>query len=93
MLVDEHTNGNAVHVEAVKEVLNVGLCVGIDGVGFLQFHHSLGHCHHYIRVSVSNLNQCIGESVEVVCGWYITGPQIISTIPHSKQFIHKNKGS
>lgn len=63
MLVDEHPDGNTIHVEPIEEVLDVGFSVGINLVGILQFHHTLSHCHHYIGVSVPDLQQSVCEPV------------------------------
>ena len=61
MLVDEHPNGNAGHVEAVEEVLNAVVCLLVHGVGLLQLQHALRHGLHHVRVPVANADQSLAK--------------------------------
>lgn len=62
VLVQEHSDWNPAHVEAVQEVLHVLAGDGIGAVGLLILHHSLSHGGHYIIVAVSDLNHSICEA-------------------------------
>lgn len=64
MLINEHSNWDAIHVEPIKEVLYVSLSVGIDGMGILQLHHTLSHRHDNICVPVPDLYQRVCEPAE-----------------------------
>ena len=64
MLVNKHSDRDAIHVEPIKEVLDVSLSVGINGVCILQLHYTLSHRHNYITVAIAYLYQSICESGE-----------------------------
>lgn len=62
VLVDEHTNGDAAHVEPVKEVLHVLTCDGVLPKRLFVLNHPLCHGGHHVIVSVPDLNQGLCET-------------------------------
>lgn len=62
MLVDEHSEGNAVGVKAVEEVLNVAADEGVKAKPLLIFYDPLSHGGNHIVVSVPDLNQDLQEA-------------------------------
>lgn len=64
MLVDEHSNRDAAHVEPVQEVLDVLIGDHILGKDLFVFHDPLSHGRHHVVVSVSNGNQCVCKTKE-----------------------------
>lgn len=62
MLVDEHAYGNAAHVEAVQEVLDVLVGDGVHAEGLLVLHHALRHGGHHVVVPVADVHQRLGEA-------------------------------
>lgn len=62
MLVDEHAYGNAAHVEAVQEVLDVLVGDGVHAEGLLVLHHALRHGGHHVVVPVADVYQRLGEA-------------------------------
>lgn len=62
MLVDEHAYGNAAHVEAVQEVLDVLVGDGVHAEGLLVLHHALRHGGHHVVVPVTDVHQRLGEA-------------------------------
>lgn len=56
VLVDEHANGDAAHVEAVQKVLDVLVSESVLREGLFVLNDTLGHGHHYIVVPVSDGN-------------------------------------
>lgn len=61
MLVDEHADGYARHVEAVQEVLDAVVHLLVHGVGLLQLHHALRHRLHHVRVPVAHAHQRLAK--------------------------------
>ncbi len=61
VLVDQHPNGDAAHVEAVQEVLNRVLRDRVHGPALLQLDHALGHRLDDARMPVSYLHQRLQE--------------------------------
>lgn len=59
MLVHEHARGDAAHVEAVQEVLNVLVGDRVHAEGLLVLHHALSHGGHHVVVSVANVYQSL----------------------------------
>lgn len=43
MLVEQHPDGNATHVETIQEVLHVLAHNGVSAICFFVFHHPLSH--------------------------------------------------
>ncbi len=64
MLVDEHTNGDAVHVKAVQKVLNILTCHRICLKRISILDDTLGHGGYHIIVSVPDGHQSVHKSVE-----------------------------
>lgn len=62
MLVDEHAYGDAAHVEAVQEVLDVLVDHRVHAEGLLVLHHALRHGGHHVVVPVADVHQCLGEA-------------------------------
>lgn len=54
VLVDEHADRDAAHVEAVQKVLNILVGYWIVGEDLFVFNDTLGHSWHYIVVPVSD---------------------------------------
>ena len=77
MLVDEHANANARHVEAVEEVVNAVFDCLVDLVRLPHFDDTLGHGGHDICVPVADLHQRVAEPVT---GVFNIGDQINSWI-------------
>lgn len=69
MLVDEHAYGDAAHVEAVQEVLDVLVDHRVHAEGLLVLHHALRHGGHHVVVSVADVHQCLGEAGGGEEGW------------------------
>lgn len=64
MLVDEHADRDAAHVEAVQKVLDILVGYWVLGEGLFVFDDTLGHSRHDIVVPVSDGNQGINKSAE-----------------------------
>lgn len=63
MLVDEHANGDAVHVEAVQKVLNVLTCHRVCPKRVSILDDALGHGGYHIIVPVPDGHQSVHESL------------------------------
>lgn len=55
MLVHEHACGDAAHVEAVQEVLNVLVGDGVHAKSLLVLHHPLSHGGHHVVMPVPDV--------------------------------------
>lgn len=55
MLVHEHACGDAAHVEAVQEVLNVLVGDGVHAESLLVLHHPLSHGGHHVVMPVPDV--------------------------------------
>lgn len=64
MLVDEHPDRDAAHVEAVQEVLDILVGYRVLAEGLFVLNDALGHGWHDIVVSVSDGHQGVNEPVE-----------------------------
>lgn len=64
MLVDEHANGDAVHVKAVQKVLNVLTCQRICPKCIPILDDALGHGGYHIIVPVPDGHQSVHKSLE-----------------------------
>ncbi len=64
MLVHEHASGDAAHVEAVQEVLNVLVGDGVHTEGLLVLHHPLSHGGHHVVVPITDVNQRLCEAAD-----------------------------
>ncbi len=64
VLVDEHANRDAAHVEAVQKVLDILVGYWVVGESLFVFYDTLGHSRHYIVVPVSDGNQGINKTGE-----------------------------
>lgn len=66
MLVHQHADGDAAHVEAVQEVLDVLVGDGVHAEGLLVLQHALGHGGHHVVVTVPDVHQsqCEAEGKE-----------------------------
>lgn len=62
MLVHEHACGDAAHVEAVQEVLNVLVGDGVHAKGLLVLHHALSHGGHHVVVPITDVHQSLCEA-------------------------------
>lgn len=62
MLVDEHAERNAIGIEAVQEILDVGADEWVETKFFFILNHSLGHGGDHVIVSVSDLNEGLQEA-------------------------------
>lgn len=62
MLIDEHTERDAVGVEAVEEILNVAADKGVKAKPLLVLYDSLSHGGNHIVVTVADLNQEFQEA-------------------------------
>lgn len=62
MLVHEHAYGDAAHVEAVQEVLDVLVGDGVHTEGVFVLHHPLSHGGHHIVVPITNVHQSLGKA-------------------------------
>lgn len=62
MLVDEHAEGDAVGVEAVQEILNVGAGKRVEAELLLVLDHTLGHGGNHVIVPVPDLNKNLQEA-------------------------------
>ena len=62
MLIDEHADANAGHVETIKEVMDSMFNRLIDLMRFTQFDDTFGHRWDDIGVSISNYDQRFAES-------------------------------
>lgn len=63
MLVDEHANGDAVHVKAVQKVLNVLTSHGVYPKCVPILNDTLGHGGYHIIVPVPNGHQSVHKSM------------------------------
>ena len=61
MLVHEHARGDAAHVEAVQEVLNVLVSHRVHAERLLVLHHPLSHGGHHVVVPVPHRHQRLRE--------------------------------
>lgn len=62
MLVDEHAEGDAVGVEAVKEILDVAADGGVKAELLPVLHHPLRHGGNNVVVPVADLDQELQET-------------------------------
>ena len=62
VLIDEHPDADAVHVEAVEEVLDVVLGGAVDAGAVLELDDPLGHRLHDVAVAVANVGQGFAET-------------------------------
>lgn len=69
MLVDEHSYGDAAHVEAVKEVLDVLVDHRVHTECLLVLDHALRHRGHHVVVPVANVHQSLGKAAKRMGGW------------------------
>lgn len=56
VLVHEHACGDAAHVEAVQEVLDVLVGDGVHAERLLELQHTLGHGGYHVVVPVSDVH-------------------------------------
>lgn len=74
VLVHEHAYGDAAHVEAVQEVLDVLVGDGVHAEGLLVLQHALGHGGHHVVVPVTDVHQRLceaeGRDVMLMCVKY-----------------------
>lgn len=63
MLVHEHSCGDAAHVEAVQEVLNVLVGHGVHAKGLFVLHHTLSHGWHHVVVPITDVLHSLYKSV------------------------------
>lgn len=69
MLIDEHSDGDARHVEAVEEVLNRCLNARLDEIlRLLQLQNAIGHGLYNVSVSIANVNERSAELLQVLAG-------------------------
>lgn len=61
MLVDQHSDGDAAHVEAIQKVLDVLVGDHILGKDLLVFQDPLRHSGHHVIMSVSDGDQGINK--------------------------------
>lgn len=68
MLVHEHACGDAAHVEAVQEVLDVLVGDGVHAKRVLVLHHALSHGGHHVVVPITDVHQslCKAEGKDVM---------------------------
>lgn len=59
MLVHEHADGDAAHVEAVQEVLDVLVGDGVHAEGLLVLQDALSHGGHHVVVAVPDVHQSL----------------------------------
>lgn len=64
VLVDEHPDGDAAHVEAIQEVLDILVGYRVLGEGLFVLNDALGHGGHDVVVSVSDGYQGVNKPVE-----------------------------
>lgn len=64
MLVDEHADRDAAHVEAVQEVLDVLVGYLVLREGLFVFDDALGHSRHHVVVPVSDGHQGVNKPGE-----------------------------
>lgn len=62
VLVDEHAERDAVGVEAVQEILNVGAGKRVEAELLLVLDHALGHGGNHVVVSVPDLDKDLQEA-------------------------------
>lgn len=62
MLVHEHACGDAAHVEAVQEVLDVLVGDGVHTESLLVLQHTLSHGRHHVVVPVSDVYESLREA-------------------------------
>lgn len=62
VLVHEHADGDAAHVEAVQEVLDVLVGDGVHAKGFLVLQDALSHGGHHVVVTVTDVHQSLREA-------------------------------
>lgn len=62
VLVHEHAYGDAAHVEAVQEVLDVLVGDGVHAKRVLVLHHSLRHSGHHVVVPITDVHQSLGKA-------------------------------
>ena len=61
MLVHDHACGDAAHVEAIQEVLDVLIGHRVGAKGILVLHHSLCHGGNHVVVAVPDVHQRLSE--------------------------------
>ena len=64
VLVDEHSDADAAHVEPVEEVLYVVLGGGVHLDALFHLDHTLGHCLHHTAVPVPDLDQGLTKTAD-----------------------------
>lgn len=64
MLVHEHACGDAAHVEAVQEVLDVLVGDGVYAKSLFVLQNTLSHGGHHVVVAVPDVYQSLGETVD-----------------------------
>lgn len=62
MLVHEHADGDAAHVEAVQEVLHVLVGDRVHAKGLLVLKDALSHGGHDVVVTVTDVHQSLCEA-------------------------------
>lgn len=62
VLVNKHAEGDAIGVEAVKEILYVAADKGVKTKLLLVLYDSLGHGGNHIIVTITDLNQELQET-------------------------------
>lgn len=62
VLVEQHSDGDSAHVEAIEEILHVLADHRVGAVGLLVLHHPLSHGGNDVIVSVSDLNDGVCET-------------------------------
>ena len=67
VLVDEHADADAVHVEAVEEILYVVLGGAVDSRAVLQLDDALGHSLDDVAVPVADVHQRFAETGVNTC--------------------------
>lgn len=74
MLVDEHADGDAAHVEPVQKVLDILVGHWVLAEGLFVFYDALRHSRHDIVVPVSDGDQGVNKPAE-------EGRERVSSIP------------
>ena len=62
MLVHEHACGDAAHVEAVQEVLNVLVGDGVHAESLLVLQHTLSHGGYHVVMPIPNIYENLSEA-------------------------------
>ena len=64
MLIDEHSNADARHVEPVQEIVDAVFDRWIHFVRLAHFNDAFRYGRHDVGVSVANFYQRVGETVD-----------------------------